>query len=90
MAMATHKLPVYPADHPVALALRAMFSALATKCSLLDALVETATSAGVKPFSDEFDLVAAMAGLPYSRAWDAYLDRETWALAESRPLAHVH
>ncbi|HEF4747428.1 TPA: hypothetical protein SAO13_001386 [Burkholderia multivorans] len=88
--MATHKLPVYPADHPVALALRAMFSALATGGNLLDALVETATDVGVKPFSDEFDEAAAMAGLPYSRAWDAYLDRETWALAESRPLAHVH
>lgn len=88
--MATHKLPVYPPNHPVVLALRAMCGSLATGGNLLDALVETATSAGVKPFSDEFDLVAAMAGLPYSRAWDAYLDRETWALAESRPLAHVH
>ncbi|SAI72198.1 Uncharacterised protein [Bordetella ansorpii] len=88
--MATTKLPVYPADHPVALALRAICSAVTSGRELIDALVETATSAGVKPFSDEFDLVAAMAGLPYSRAWDAYLDRETWALAESRPLAHVH
>ncbi len=88
--MTPRKLPVYPADHPVALALCAMFRALATGGNLLDALVETATDAGVKPFSDEFDEAAAMAGLPYSRAWDAYLDRETWALAESRPLAHVH
>jgi len=88
--MTPHKLPVYPADHPVALALRAMFSVLATEGNLLDALVETATSVGVEPFSDEFDEAAAMAGLPYSRAWDAYLDRETWALAESRPLAHMH
>lgn len=72
------------------MALRAMCSVLATECSLLDALVDTATGAGVKPFSDEFDKAAAMAGLPYSRTWDAYLNRETWALAESRPLAHMH
>ena len=28
---------------------------------------------------------AALAGMPYSRAWDAYLDRETWAQAERQP-----
>ena len=32
---------------------------------------------------------AALAGMPYSRAWDAYLDRDTWAEAERRPLAHM-
>ena len=88
--MTPRKLPLYPADHPVVLALRAMCGTLANGGNLLDTLVETANSAGVKPFSDEFDEAAAMAGLPYSRAWDAYLDRETWVLAESRPLAHVH
>ncbi|KCB47016.1 hypothetical protein L537_0335 [Bordetella hinzii 1277] len=67
-----------------------MFSVLTTEGNLLDALVETATSVRVEPFSDEFDEAAVMAGLPYSRAWDAYLDRETWELAESRPLAHMH
>lgn len=54
-----------------------------------DSLAEQATSAGVKPFSDEFDEAAALAGMPYSRAWDTYLDRDTWAEAERRPLAHM-
>ena len=54
-----------------------------------DSLAEQANSVGVKPFSDEFDEAAALAGMPYSRAWDAYLDRATWAEAERRPLAHM-
>ena len=88
--MTPRKLTVYPARHPVALALRALLTTLDTRGDLLEVLVATAERAGVMPFSDEFDQVAAIAGIPYSRAWDAYLDRKTWALAESRPLAHVH
>ena len=56
----------------------------------LDALAEQARRVGVAPFSPEFDEAAALAGMPYSRAWDAYLDRETWAQAERQPLAHAH
>ena len=84
------KLPIYPADHPVAIALRAMCSALTTGRSLLDALAEQAASVGVRPFSDEFDEASSLAGMPYSRAWDAYLDRKSWAEAERQPLAHMH
>lgn len=83
-------LPIYPADHPVAIALRAMYRSIATGGDLLDALVEQATNVGVRPFSDEFDKAASLAGIPYSRAWDAYLDRKSWAEAERQPLAHMH
>jgi hypothetical protein len=66
-----------------------MARALRSGADLLDSLAEQASSVGVKPFSDEFDEAAALAGMPYSRAWDAYLDRDTWAEAERRPLAHM-
>ena len=85
-----NKQPIYEARHPVAVALGGLARALRSGADLLDALAEQAASAGVKPFSDEFDEAAALAGMPYSRAWDAYLDRETWAQAERQPLAHIH
>lgn len=85
-----NKLDHYPPQHPVALALTGMARALRTGADLLEALAEQATRVGVAPFSPEFDEAAALAGMPYSRAWDAYLDRETWALAERQPLAHIH
>ncbi|MEF8699547.1 MAG: hypothetical protein V5B33_09550 [Candidatus Accumulibacter sp. UW20] len=84
------KLDHYPARHPVAIALTAMAHALRTGADLLGALAEQARSVGVAPWSPEFDEAAALAGMPYSRAWDAYLDRETWAQAERQPFAHVH
>jgi len=89
--MATHKLPVYPADHPVALALRAMFSALETERGLLEALVDTAERVGVPFGSKRFDEAAAMAGIPYSRSLDLYLDRQTQREADALPfhLAHM-
>lgn len=89
--MATHKLPVYPADHPVALALRAMFSAMSTGNNLLDTLADTAERLGVPFGSERFDEAAAMAGIPYSRSLDLYLDRQTQREAEALPfhLAHM-
>ena len=85
-----NKQAVYPAHHPVAVALGGLARALRSGADLLDALAEPADSVGVKPYSDEFDEAAALAGMPYSRAWDAYLDRDTWAEAERRSLAHAH
>lgn len=84
-----HKQPIYGARHPVAVALGGLARALRSGADLLDALAEQAASVGVKPYSDEFDEAAALAGMPYSRAWDAYLDRGTWAEAERQPLAHM-
>ncbi|TXH92730.1 MAG: hypothetical protein E6Q71_00485 [Pseudomonas sp.] len=85
-----NKQPAYEARHPLAIALASMAHALRTGADLIDALAEQATRVGVAPFSPEFDEAAALAGMPYSRAWDAYLDRETWAQAERQPLAHIH
>ena len=85
-----NKQPAYEASHPVAVALGGMARALCTGADLLEALAEQATRVGGAPFSPEFDEAAALAGMPYSRAWDAYLDRETWAQAERQPLAHAH
>ncbi|HBO4797750.1 TPA: hypothetical protein L4V07_000152 [Pseudomonas aeruginosa] len=85
-----NKQPAYEASHPVAVALGGMVRALRSGADLLDALAEQARHVGVAPFSPEFDEAAALAGMPYSRAWDAYLDRETWAQAERQPLAHAH
>ncbi|HCU2041220.1 TPA: hypothetical protein OUI29_000858 [Pseudomonas aeruginosa] len=84
-----NKRPIYEARHPVAVALGGLARALRSGADLLDALAEQAASVGVKPYSDEFDEAAALAGMPYSRAWDAYLDRDTWAEAERQPLAHM-
>lgn len=84
-----HKQPIYGARHPVAVALGGLARALRSGADLLDALAEQAASVGVKPYSDEFDEAAALVGMPYSRAWDAYLDRDTWAEAERQPLAHM-
>lgn len=85
-----NKQPAYEASHPVAVALGGMVRALRSGAVLLEALAEQARLVGVAPFSPEFDEAAALAGMPYSRAWDAYLDRETWAQAERQPLAHIH
>ena len=84
-----HKQPIYGARHPVAVALGGLARALRSGADLLDALAEQAGGVGVKPYSDEFDEAAALAGMPYSRAWDAYLDRDTWAEAERQPFAHM-
>ena len=84
------KQPAYEASHPVAVALGGMVRALRSGADLLDALAEHARRVGVAPYSPELDEAAALAGMPYSRAWDAYLDRETWAQAERQPLAHTH
>lgn len=84
------KLEAYPASHPAALALGGLAHALRSGRDLLQALAEQAECVGVEPYGPAFDEAAALAGMPYSRAWDAYLDRQTWAEAERLPLAHVH
>lgn len=75
----------YSVDHPVAIALTGMVTALRTGRDPLDALAERALGAGVEPWSAGFDESAALAGYHYSRSWDAYLDRATWAEAERPP-----
>jgi hypothetical protein len=89
--MAATKLPAYPADHPVTLALLAMCSVLATGSNLLETLAATAERADVPFGSERFDEAAAMAGIPYCRSLDLYLDRKTQREADALPfnLAHM-
>ncbi|RMH94433.1 hypothetical protein EBB59_01715 [Lysobacter pythonis] len=75
------KLAHYSIDHPVAIALSGMVSTLRTGGDLLASLAERAEAAGVRPYSEYFDDAARLAGIPYCRALDLYVDRETkcWA-----------
>ena len=84
------KQPTYEARHPVAVALAGLAVALRSGCDLLDALAEQAASVGVKPYSDEFDEAAALAGVPYSRPLDLYVDRETKRRADALPYDRLH
>lgn len=86
----TTKLPMYPARHPVAVALSGMVLALRTGTDLLDALADRALSAGVAPYSDDFDEAAALAGLPYCRALDLYVDRATKRRADKLGFERAH
>lgn len=84
------KQPAYEASHPVAVALGGMVRAVRLGCCLLDGLAEQARSVGVEPWSEDFDEAARLVGYHYSRAWDAYVSRDDFALAERQPLAHIH
>lgn len=76
------KLGCYSADHPVTIALSGMVSALRTGGDILACLAERAEAAGVRPYSDYFDDAARLAGMPYCRALDLYVDRETKRVAD--------
>jgi len=86
----TTKLPIYPARHPVAVALTGIVLALRTGRDLLDTLADRASSVGVAPFSGDFDEAAALAGLPYCRALDLYVDRETKRRADELGFERAH
>jgi len=85
-----NKLPAYPEDHPVAIALVGIGRALRTGRNLLDALAEQATCVGVRPYSPDFDDAAKLAGLPYCRALDLYVDRETKRRADELGFERAH
>lgn len=89
--MTPHKLPIYPPNHPMVMALCAICSAVTTDRELIDALADTAERVGVPFGSERFDEAAAMAGIPYCRSLDLYLDRQTQREAEALPfhLAHM-
>ncbi|AVJ32384.1 hypothetical protein CLM74_06125 [Stenotrophomonas sp. MYb57] len=80
----------YAADHPVAIALTGVAVALRTGGDLLDALAEQAEAAGVRPYSDYFDDAARLAGIPYCRALDLYVDRETKHRADRLGYGQAH
>lgn len=85
-----NKLPAYPADHPVAIALAGMALATRLGCGLLDALAQQAERVGVRPYSDYFDDAARLAGLPYCRPLDLYVDRATKRRADALPFDKAH
>ena len=68
-----------------------MFSSLDTGRELIETLAVTAERVGVPFGSERFDEAAAMAGIPYCRSLDLYLDRQTQREAEALPfhLAHL-
>lgn len=80
----------YPADHPASLALVAMASAALFRVPLFDALTECARRVGIPFGSDRFDQAAELAGMPYCRALDLYLDRQTKARAEALHFSEAH
>jgi hypothetical protein len=84
------KLAHYSIDHPVAIALAGMVSALRTGGDLLASLAERAEAAGVRPYSDYFDDAARLAGMPYCRALDLYVDRETKRRADRLGYGQAH
>lgn len=88
--MAITKLPAYPADHPVTLALLAMCSAITSGRALIDALADMAERAGVPFGSERFDEAAEIAGIPYCRSLDLYLDRQTQRKADALPFHQAH
>lgn len=84
------KLAHYAIDHPVAIALAGMVGALRTGGDLLASLAERAEAAGVRPYSDYFDDAARLAGMPYCRALDLYVDRETKRRADRLGYGQAH
>lgn len=67
----------YPACHPAMLAIAALVAAMQHRCDPFPELEAAATRNGVPVGSDEFDDAARLAGLPYCRALDLYVDRDT-------------
>ena len=84
------KLAHYSTDHPVAIALSGMVGALRTGGDLLASLAERAEAAGVRPYSDYFDDAARLAGMPYCRALDLYVDRATKRRADRLGYHQAH
>jgi hypothetical protein len=59
-------------------------------CNLAHALIICAKQAGIRSDSYEFDEVARLAGLPYCRILDLYVDPETKRKAENLGFAQAH
>jgi len=84
------KLPAYPADHPFAIAVAAMARAVRTGNGMIQALDEQARTANVLPGSEAYDDAAELAGFPYCRALDLYVDRSTRDRADKLHFTEAH
>lgn len=84
------RLAHYSADHPAAIALAGIVSALRTGRDVLESLAERAEAVGVRPYSEYFDDAARLAGVPYCRALDLYVDRETKRRADRLGYGQAH
>lgn len=80
----------YPRNHPVSVGLAAVAYAVCFRVSLMEALTERARYVGVATGSDCFDKAAEIAGIPYCRALDLYVDRPTKARAEALHFSEAH
>lgn len=87
--MAT-KLESYPEDHAVVIALAGMARALRSEDTLIDSLAAHAECVGVRFGSEAFDEAAEIAGLPYCRTLDLYLDRDTKRRADALHFSEAH
>lgn len=80
----------YSPRHPAMLALAALVAAIRRGCDPFPELEAAATRNGVAVGSDEFDEAAALAGQPYCRALDLYVDRETKRRADRLGTGMAH
>lgn len=79
----TDRASFYPANHPVALAALALTRAIRLGRDPFPELEAAAASVGVRVGSEEFDEAAALAGQPYCRALDLYVDKPTKRRADA-------
>jgi hypothetical protein len=84
------RLPAYPQGHPVALAFAAIAHAITGRTDVVRALDEQARAASVLPGSEPYDDAAELAGFPYCRALDLYVDRATKDRAERLHFTEAH
>jgi len=80
----------YPPCHPAMLALAALVAAIQHRCDPFPELEAAAARNGVAVGSEEFDEAAALAGQPYCRALDLYVDRETKRRADALGFGMAH
>ena len=79
-----------PPCHPARLALAARVAAIQHRCDPVPELEAAAARNGVAVGSEEFDEAAALAGQPYCRALDLYVDRETKRRADALGSGMAH
>ena len=80
----------YPAYHPAMLALVALVATIQHRCDPFPELEAAAACNDVAVGSEDFHEAAALAGQPYCRALDLYVDRETKRSADALGSGMAH